>query len=163
MNVFVLLFWGTNDLHNSKTKTMEVFVPGVPELLCFQHSSEYLPLCSAEQRNSYRFGTTWKWVNDDRILISWWTIHLSALFHWPVELRPTGHETNNYQWTTIHTNNCSMYNFSVTATMIKELVSRLKCTFSGISPQNTWEWYERLNHSLSVTSNRQTSRRQRQI
>ncbi len=49
---------------------------GAPELLCFPHSSEYLPLCSAEQRNSYRFGTTWGWVNDDRIFIFGWTIPL---------------------------------------------------------------------------------------
>ncbi len=33
-------------------------VNGAPELLCFPHSSEYRPLCSAEQRHSYRFGTT---------------------------------------------------------------------------------------------------------
>ncbi len=46
-------------------------VNGAPELLCFPHSSEYLPLCSAEQRHSYRFGTTWGWVNDDRILFFW--------------------------------------------------------------------------------------------
>ncbi len=39
-----------------KENTMEV--NGSPELLCFPHSSEYLPLCSAEQRHSYRFGTT---------------------------------------------------------------------------------------------------------
>ncbi len=37
--------------------TMEV--NGAPEPLCFPHSSEHLPLCSAEQRHSYRFGTTW--------------------------------------------------------------------------------------------------------
>ncbi len=42
---------------------------------CLQHSSEYLPLCSAEQRHSYRFGTTWGWVND-RIFIFGWTIPL---------------------------------------------------------------------------------------
>ncbi len=57
-----------------KTNTMEV--NGAPELLCFPHSSEYLPLCSAEQRHSYRFGTTWGWVNDDRIFIFGWTIPL---------------------------------------------------------------------------------------
>ncbi len=39
-----------------KENTMEV--NGAPELLCFPHSSEYLPLCSAEQTHSYRFGTT---------------------------------------------------------------------------------------------------------
>ncbi len=51
-------------------------VNGAPELLCFPHSSEYLPLCSAEQTHSYRFGTTWGWVNDDRIFIFVWTIPL---------------------------------------------------------------------------------------
>ncbi len=69
------LFWGTIDFHSRKKKnTMEV--NGAPELLCFPHSSEYLPLCSAEQRHSYRFGTTWGWVNDDRIFIFGWTIPL---------------------------------------------------------------------------------------
>ncbi len=72
------LFWGTIDFHSRRKNTMEV--NGAPELLCFPHSSEYLPLCSAEQRNSYRFGTTWGWVNDDRIFIFGWTIPLSH-FH----------------------------------------------------------------------------------
>ncbi len=57
-----------------KKNTMEV--NGAPELLCFPHSSEYLPLCSAEQTHSYRFGTTWGWVNDDTIFIFGWTIPL---------------------------------------------------------------------------------------
>ncbi len=54
------------------------YVNGAPELLCFPHSSEYLPLCSAEQIHSYRFGTTWGWANDDRIFIFGWTIPLST-------------------------------------------------------------------------------------
>ncbi len=58
-----------------------ILVKGAPELLCYPHSTEYLPLCSAEQRHSYRFGTTWGWVNDDRIFIFGWTIPLSA-FHY---------------------------------------------------------------------------------
>ncbi len=70
------LFWGTIDFHSRKKNTMEV--NGAPELLCFPHSSEYLPLCSAEQRHSYRFGTTWGWVNDDRIFIFGWTIPLRS-------------------------------------------------------------------------------------
>ncbi len=70
------LFWGTIDFHSRKTNTMQV--NGAPELLCFPHSSEYLPLCSAEQRHSYRFGTTWGWVNDDRIFIFGWTIPLNV-------------------------------------------------------------------------------------
>jgi len=33
--------------------------------------------CSAEERNSYRFETTWGWVNDDRIFFIFkWTISL---------------------------------------------------------------------------------------
>ncbi len=42
------LFWGTIDLHSRKKNTMEV--NGAPELLCFPHSSKYLPLCSAEHK-----------------------------------------------------------------------------------------------------------------
>ncbi len=49
--------------------TMEV--NGAPKQPDYKLSSKYLPLFSAEQRHSYRFGTTWGWVNDDRILIFW--------------------------------------------------------------------------------------------
>ncbi len=63
--------------------TMEV--NGAPELLCFPRSSEYLPLCSAEQRHSYRIGNTWGWVNDDRIFLFWWTIPLIlCIILWPI-------------------------------------------------------------------------------
>ncbi len=48
-----------------------------PKTIGYKLSSKYLPLCSAEQRHSYRFGTTWGWVNDDRIFIFGWTIPLS--------------------------------------------------------------------------------------
>ncbi len=49
-------------------------------LIFFSHpyyklSSKYHPLYWTEQRNSYRFGTTWGWVND-RIFIFVWTIPL---------------------------------------------------------------------------------------
>ncbi len=54
----------------------------LPELLCFPQTSEYLPLCSAEQRHSYRFGTTWGWVNDERIFIFGWTVPLSINETW---------------------------------------------------------------------------------
>jgi len=42
-----------------------------------KHSSKYLPLSSAEQINTLRFGTTWGWVNTDRIFIFGWTNPLS--------------------------------------------------------------------------------------
>jgi len=29
----------------------------------FDYSSKYLVLCSTEERNSYRVGTTWEWIN----------------------------------------------------------------------------------------------------
>ncbi len=35
------------------------------EFFGYPHSSEYLLLCSTEERNSYRFIKTWRWVNDD--------------------------------------------------------------------------------------------------
>ncbi len=44
--------------------TMEI--NGAPKQPAYKLSSKYLPLCSSEQTNSYRFGTTWGWVNDDR-------------------------------------------------------------------------------------------------
>ncbi len=44
-------------------------VNGAPKQPDYKLSSEYLPLCSAEQTHSYRFGTTWGWVNDDTIFI----------------------------------------------------------------------------------------------
>ncbi len=60
------LFLGTIDFHSSK-KTI---------LLCFPHSSIYLPFCS-EQTHSYRFGSTWGWVNDDRVFIFGCTVSLN--------------------------------------------------------------------------------------
>jgi len=56
--------------------TMEV--NGAPQLFGSNRSSKYIPLCSAEVRNSYRFATTWGWVNDDRIFIFGWSIPLKA-------------------------------------------------------------------------------------
>ncbi len=57
-------FWGTIDV-----PTMDV--NGAPKQPGYKLSSEYIPLCSAEQRNPYGFGTTWGWVNYDRIFIFW--------------------------------------------------------------------------------------------
>ncbi len=67
-------FWGTTDFHSIFFPTMEV--NGALKQPGYKLSSKYLPLCSAEQRHSYRFGTTWGWVNDDRIFIFGWTIPL---------------------------------------------------------------------------------------
>ncbi len=66
------LFWGTIDFHSIFYPTMKV--NGAPKQPAYKLSSKYLPLCSAKQRNSYRFGTTWGWVNDDRIVIFEWII-----------------------------------------------------------------------------------------
>ncbi len=69
-------FWGTIDFHSIFFPTMEI--NGAPNQPGYKLSSKYIPLCSAEQRNSYRFGTTWGWVNDDRIFIFGWTIPLNV-------------------------------------------------------------------------------------
>ncbi len=55
--------------------TMEVNV--APKQSGYKLSLKYLLLCTAEQRHSYMFGTTWGWVNYDIILICGWTIHLT--------------------------------------------------------------------------------------
>jgi len=48
-------------LHSMKEKsTMEV--NGQQKLFGWENSSKYLLLCSTEQRNSYKFRTTWGWV-----------------------------------------------------------------------------------------------------
>ncbi len=46
-------------------------VSGYRQLLGSQHSSKYLLLCSTEERNSYRFGTTWGWENRWTVPLSW--------------------------------------------------------------------------------------------
>ncbi len=56
--------------------TMEV--NGAPKQPGYKLSSKYLPLCSAEQVISYRFRTTWGWVNDDGIFNFGWTIPLTS-------------------------------------------------------------------------------------
>ncbi len=43
-------------------------VNGYHQLFGYYHSSKYLLLCSAAQRNSYRFETTWGWENDNNFL-----------------------------------------------------------------------------------------------
>ncbi len=49
-------FWGIIDFYSIFFPTMEV--NGAPKQPGYKLSSKYLPLCSAEQRHSYRFGTT---------------------------------------------------------------------------------------------------------
>ncbi len=49
-------FWGTIDSHSIFILTMEV--NGAQKQSDYKLSSKYLPLCSAEQRHSYSFGTT---------------------------------------------------------------------------------------------------------
>jgi len=50
----------TIDVHSLFFPTMEV--NGVHQLSGCWHPSKYLPLCSAEERNSYKFEKTWGWV-----------------------------------------------------------------------------------------------------
>ncbi len=70
-------FWGTIDPHSIFFPTMEV--NGAPKQVT-NFLLKYLPLCSAEKRHSYRFGTTWVWVNYDRIFIFGWTIPLNLVW-----------------------------------------------------------------------------------
>ncbi len=97
MNVFVLLNTKEDILKNVGNRAVlghhwVFFIPtmvvnGAPKQPGYKLSSAYLPLCSAEQRHSYRFGTTWGWVNDDTIFIFGWTIPLIVVKCWTVQYR----------------------------------------------------------------------------
>ncbi len=65
---------------HSREKIQSVI--GYQKLFGYPHSSKHLFLCSAEERNDYRFGITCGCVNDDKIFIFGWTIPLSQTVHW---------------------------------------------------------------------------------
>ncbi len=44
---------------------------------------KYLNVCSEDKQRSYRFGTKWGWVINDRIFIFGWTISLIWYFYRP--------------------------------------------------------------------------------
>ncbi len=94
-------FWGTIDSHSIFFPTMEV--NGAPKQPGYKLSSKYLPLCSAEQRNSYRFGTTWGNQQMMTIFIFGWTIPLSnvnklnLVVKWYPQLRH-GYFSGDFIW-----------------------------------------------------------------
>ncbi len=47
-------------------------------IFCLHNWSQYLLLCSTEDKKSYRFGKAWGWVNGDRLFIFGWTVSLNA-------------------------------------------------------------------------------------
>ncbi len=86
MNVFVMLNTNEDMLKKQSSSgapltSIVLFFPmevnGAPRQPGYKRSSKYL--CLTEQRNSYRVGTTWEWVNDDRIFIFGWTFPLIFL------------------------------------------------------------------------------------
>ncbi len=60
--------------------TMEFY--GYPQLFGYTRSLEYLLPWSTEERNPYRFGTTWQWANNDTFLIFRGTIHGKSPHVW---------------------------------------------------------------------------------
>ncbi len=68
--------WGKQNSSGAPLTSIVFFFPtmevnGAPKQPGYKLSSKYLPLCSAEQRHSYRFGTTWGWVNDTIFIFGW--------------------------------------------------------------------------------------------
>ncbi len=90
-------FWGTIDFHSIVNNSMEV--NGAPKQPGYKLSSKYLPLCLAEQRHSYRFGTTWGWINDDRIFIFGWTTFTFSRRFYPKQLTNEDIRSNQNQQT----------------------------------------------------------------
>ncbi len=90
MNVFVLNT--KEDIlkneGNSSILSPTIEVNGAPKQPDYKLSSEYLPLCS-EQTHSYRFGTTWGWVNDNSILIFVCTVSLRLVLCFRVSFGPS--------------------------------------------------------------------------
>jgi len=72
----------------------------------YPYSSKY-SLCSTEERNSSRFGTTWDWVHNNKMFIFGWTIPLRLvidLSRWRFIKRPlTKLKSNN------KTRNCGRF------------------------------------------------------
>ncbi len=76
-----MLFWGTRTTKQLLILGDFQIVPTIKvnvdqQLFGYPDSPKYLILCSAQERNEYRFGTTWEWVNNDRNVIVGWTIPL---------------------------------------------------------------------------------------
>ncbi len=125
-------FWGTIDFHSICFPTMEV--NGAPKQPGYKLSSKYRPLCSAEQRNSYRFGTTWGWVND-RIFIFGWTIPLNK----QMCKITTDHKANNE-----HIHEGIQVNIQSTATEINDEKRLHRCRVMAFS--NLWN--NVINHTM---------------
>ncbi len=95
----ILLFIKENVLKNAGNQTVHDphWLPyisvhksmGTKNCLVLQNSSKYLLLWSTLDRNLYSFGTTWGWVNDDKMFILGRTILLrSVLWHPSLEHAP---------------------------------------------------------------------------
>ncbi len=76
------IFWRMRETEQYLSPTIEV--NGAPKQPDYKLPSKYLPLCS-EQTHSYRFGSTWGWINDDRIFIFGWTVPLIVI-QWDLDL-----------------------------------------------------------------------------
>ncbi len=71
-----LFCWTQRKIFWRMRETEQFWIIGASKQPDYKLSSKYLPLCS-EQTHSYRFGSTWGRVNDDRIFIFGWTVSLN--------------------------------------------------------------------------------------
>ncbi len=86
----IRLFWGTIDFHSRKKYYVQ-WCQWYPNGALFPTLFRI-----SEQRHSYRFGTTWWWVNDNRILIFGRTIPLRRPVLWYLMLLFTKSLLCNY-------------------------------------------------------------------
>ncbi len=57
---------------------MVVALPPMQDQKALGFHQKYLNLCSEDKQRSYKFGTTWGWVINDRIFIFGWTIPVKS-------------------------------------------------------------------------------------
>ncbi len=161
MNVFVLLNTKEDILKNVGNRavlgqhrllffpTMEV--NGAPKQPGYKLSSKYLHLCSAEQRHSYRFGTSWGWVNDDRIFIFGWAIPLN---HWSQTQFLEGHSSAQFSSNPNQTHLIQLIKlFRITRNFQAGVIwSWLELNSAELRPSRNWVWDHSFKSCLKMLS-----------
>jgi len=147
LTIFSLLFW------NSKG-TMTLLPVCGSDTLGFHQ--KYLNLCSEDERRSYRYGTTWGWVINDRNFIFGWTkylfqnkVRIIAFRFWPApSIRYTAATEIFNFFVYLNLKLCSDLLFSLTVIFFNDPTALQSQTIAGVFHCTFFN----LNFSFSVCS-----------